>query len=175
MSIGNITTDFGTVKSSLNISDSPSDFELAQLGYGQYSSMDTVSIALVTQALLERKLYKPHVVAGSAKYSGESIEIIDETQEQLLSENIVTRSTSEKIISLMRSAAESYGFKNGILAKTGTGEVVDDNGHNTNRAVIVVVDESHIVVISTLKERLFGINLKDHAERILQSLQTSEQ
>lgn len=175
MNIENITTDFGTINNSLNISDSPSDFELAQLGYGQQSTIDTVSIALIAQALLEGRLYKPHIVAAIAKYNGESIEVIDEIQEEVLCDNIVKKSTSDKLTSLMRSAAESYGFKNGILAKTGTGEVLDDNGHDTNRAVIVVADESHILVISALNEKQFGIDLKEYAEKIFQFLQASGQ
>lgn len=171
MNIGNITTDFGTINNSLNISDSPSDFDLAQLGYGQYSSMDTVSIALVTQALLERNLYKPHVVAGTAKYSGESIEIIDETQEELLSGDVVTKSTSDKIISLMRSAAESYGFDAYTLAKTGTAEIIDDTGIKTNRAVLIVADNNYIVVLSTIHRNMFGIDHKNRAQIILDYLE----
>ena len=176
MNISNIKTDFGEVNVSLNISDSPSDFELAQLGYGQYCSMDTVSIAVMTQALIqEGKAYKPHVVAATARNNGESLEIIDEVPEEVLSDNIVNKSTSDKIISLMRSAAKNYGFKDGILSKTGTSEIVDDVEKETkDRAVMVIADDTYIVVISTIKAGMFGIDHKNKAEKIMDYLQQNK-
>lgn len=170
-----IECDFGTVSSSFELGNTA--YELGSAGYGQgRTGNTTVSLALMMQGICDRNIYKPHITDSLYVYKKNKQNVIQNIDESILSENVVSESTAKTIDELMLAASISYGLpaELGIRSKTGTADTGEIE-NPINRATFVSYNDNYIVVLSEHNTSQFGISLTDEVieiYRYLSSLNT---
>lgn len=175
-----IDTDVGKISSSVDFGGY-SDYEIAQLGFGQGNNkISSICLAMMAEGVLDGKIYKPHVIKGICHRNEDGKLVNDRvTKEEILSDNTVSAETSQNVSELMYKTARSYDLSETIIgAKTGTAEIGESDG--SDRGTMICFDENYIVVVSKLESGTFGIDNKEIVEKIfdrleeIQSSQTAE-
>ena len=164
-----IETDFGTV-SSHTIFRSYSSFERASTGFGQGClQLNNVSLAMMTQGVLEGRIYRPHVLDADrcTAAPGELISVESTVDEEIISDGCVSAETSKSIEELMGAAARNYQLPDMIKgAKTGTADLSEGT-----RATMIAFNDDYIIVVSELSnDSAYGISQKDTVTGIFAKL-----
>lgn len=141
--------------------------EKSSTGFGQgHLEVPTISLAMMTQGALWRQIYRPHAVS-SLCYRDEYGDLVDfePTEEEIISNDVISERSAEIIRDLMANNAESYGIRSGssnrCFAKTGTAELPDGK----QRATLITATENETVVVisSITDENMYG---KDHVRNM---------
>lgn len=153
-----IICDFGTVRTGYDLGTYR--YDRASAFYGQGMTLfSTVSLALMTQGVCDGVIYKPHIIDSVYDETESSVKVFSETEEEVLSEEVVSDDTITTLDNILREASESYGIPSemNIRAKTGTADLVN----NTQKATICSYNDDYIVVISETNTDKYGYKLTD--------------
>ena len=164
-----IRTDFGLLVNQSELKKRTTDFSIASFGYGQGGRYSVVALCLMVQGALTGRIFRPHVLDGTFYYDTQGEEVtVSETEDEILSDNIVSPETGRKVESMMKAAASANGLPEHTGIKTGTAEIYD-NGHNYNRAAMIGIYDKYIIAVSELSEpesTLYGISQKNTMQQI---------
>ena len=165
-----IKTDFGAVQNSFSFGDY-SSFDIGLNGIGQKNTLSAVGLAMLTQGVIDNKIFRPHVTKAVCYSDGDStLQITEKTEEEPIASEMLSDETCSRVRSLMETAADSYGMNDKVSgAKTGTAEI-EINGTESGRANMVAYDEEYIVVVSKKSGNDFGITNKDIIEKLFNKL-----
>lgn len=153
-----IDCDFGTVRTDYDLGTYR--YDRASAFYGQGMTLfSTVSLAMLTQGVCDGSIYKPHIIDSVYDENESSVKIFSETEEEVLSENVVSNETMKKLDSILLETAENYGIpaEMNIRAKTGTADLVNLK----QKATICSYNDDYIVVASETNTDKYGIKLTD--------------
>lgn len=153
-----IDCDFGTVRTDYDLGTYR--YDRASAFYGQGMTLfSTVSLAMLTQGVCDGSIYKPHIIDSVYDENESSVKIFSETEEEVLSENVVSNETMKKLDSILLETAENYGIpaEMNIRAKTGTADLVNLK----QKATICSYNDDYIVVVSETNTDKYGIKLTD--------------
>lgn len=153
-----IDCDFGTVRTDYDLGTYR--YDRASAFYGQGMTLfSTVSLAMLTQGVCDGSIYKPHIIDYVYDENESSVKIFSETEEEVLSENVVSNETMKKLDSILLETAENYGIpaEMNIRAKTGTADLVNLK----QKATICSYNDDYIVVVSETNTDKYGIKLTD--------------
>ena len=153
-----IDCDFGTVRTDYDLGTYR--YDRASAFYGQGMTLfSTVSLAMLTQGVCDGSIYKPHIIDSVYDENESSVNIFSETEEEVLSENVVSNETMKKLDSILLETAENYGIpaEMNIRAKTGTADLVNLK----QKATICSYNDDYIVVVSETNTDKYGIKLTD--------------
>lgn len=153
-----IDCDFGTVRTDYDLGTYR--YDRASAFYGQGMTLfSTVSLAMLTQGVCDGSIYKPHIIDSVYDENESSVKIFSETEEEVLSENVVSNETMKKLDSILLETAENYGIpaEMNIRAKTGTADLVNLK----QKATICSYNDNYIVVVSETNTDKYGIKLTD--------------
>lgn len=157
-----IELDFMTLHSRHNLNESTRS-EIANAGYGQGKlEINIVSISMLAAALGNNgELMIPYMVDCVFNADGELMHTVPTVYKQSVSSE-----TAAVVNEALAATAKSYGFSNGIYAKTGTAEI----GDGTNRAVLMTHNGKYAVVVVVDETHLAGKSLKPIVEEIYKAL-----
>lgn len=153
-----IDCDFGTVRTDYDLGTYR--YDRASAFYGQGMTLfSTVSLAMLTQGVCDGSIYKPHIINSVYDENESSVRIFSETEEEVLSENVVSNETMKKLDSILLETAENYGIpaEMNIRAKTGTADLVNLK----QKVTICSYNDDYIVVVSETNTDKYGIKLTD--------------
>ena len=160
-----IVTDFGIINNrSLLKKKKNNDFAIGTFGYGQGGEFSTVTLCMIVQGALTGKIWQPHIISGTFCYDEDGeMEDLTETEEKVLSENIVSQETCKAVEQLMKASAEDKGLAEDVGVKSGTAEITLGNGIEGNRATMVgISQDKYIIAISEISEgTLYGSSHKE--------------
>lgn len=171
-----IQTDFGTIRNSSGLKKRTHDYDIASFGYGQGGYYSTVSMAMMAQAALSGRLYRPHIIESVFYYDASGEEVtVRQTEEEILSDNIISPEACAQVEELMKASANESGFPEGSGVKTGTAEIVF-NDRSANRATMIATCcDKFIIAISEISgegEELYG---SSHSSTMKQLIGVLEQ
>lgn len=171
-----IQTDFGTIRNSSGLKKRTHDYDIASFGYGQGGYYSTVSMAMMAQAALTGRQYRPHIIESAFYYDENGEEFtVRETEEEIISDNIISPEACRSVEYLMKAAANDGGFPDSSGVKTGTAQIVFD-GRSANRATMIATCcDKFIIAISEISgegEELYG---SSHSSTIKQIIGVLEQ
>ena len=147
-----IPTDFGILDNQCGLKRKPNHYSIASFCYGQGGTYSTVTLCMIVQGALTGKIYRPHIIDGIFRYDEEEEMVtLEETKEELLSDNIVSPETCQAMEQLMLSAADVKGLASDVGVKTGTAEL-----HLGNRANMIGVCGNYVIAISEIDDVISG-------------------
>ena len=170
-----VKTDFGTIVNSSGLKKRRTqNYDIAAFGYGQGDgTYNTVAMAMITQAALTGRLYRPHIIESAFYYDEDGEEVtVRQTKEEILSDNIISPEACAQVEALMKAAARESGFPEGSGVKTGTAEIWIDG--QANRATMIGVYDKFIIAISEISgtgEELYGSSHTDTMKHIMAVLE----
>lgn len=166
-----IETDFGTIVNRSQLKKTPTNYQIASYAYGQGGSYSTISLAMLCQGALTGRIYKPHVIDSLYYEEGDEEVTVRKTEEEVLSQNIVSSFASENTLQAMQEAAAEMGLTTeGAGVKTGTAEIFDN--HNANRATMIgVCCDKYLIAISELSDGiLYGSSHRETMRQLMELL-----
>ncbi len=152
-----IETDFGTIVNKSQLKKRANDYAIGSFCYGQGGSYSTVTLCMMAQGATTGKIYRPHIIESVFYYDENEEEVtVSETEEEILSDNIISPWSCTEVDRIMKASANAKGLAEDVGVKSGTAEIFFSN-HDANRATMIGTYDNYIIAISEVSDGiLFG-------------------